>query len=710
MYKKVFLFLSFVSYQLFAYTQNIIFPIDTVFRLEEIEITAFKRSKPVKGLMNGNIDLNISDLQSLPKFLGNVDLFRTMQLMPGVQTNGEIDSGFYVRGGEPGHNLVTIDGANVYNAMHLLGFSSIFNADHIGYTSLKKSYISPDYGGRLGAVVDVKSKDEIVDRFSLTGSIGLISANLSMALPVGKKSSLYLSGRTSYINLVLGLLNNRIDNYKTNYDFQDYNVTFVSKPSEKDNILVNAYLGRDKLHIEENNFQAFGGVEWYNIASSFKYTRKPNSRVSIDNTLFFSYYNNLVSAIQGSNDMSLPSDITDFGYKGKVKVKWLNSFWNVGFDYTRHGVNTQYPNMKNLYSDNGLEKPPTIFTNEYGIYVSNTFFYRNFNFDIGLRYGGVFQTGPYETVEYDYLGNIISERKFGLNDIVSSYSGLEPRISVKYDIDSNIRIISTYCLQRQYVNQVVVSGIGLPTDFWVPASEGIKPQYANSVTLGYFQSLIDDDYEFSIEGYFKDLKNQNEFDGELFDLINQKYELAEHILYGDGKSYGIEFFLKKNHGQLTGWISYTIGKAIRRFDKINEWKYFPAKHDRRHDLSVVANYRLNEKWTFSGVFVYATGNAFTMPTAIYLIGENTINEYGPHNGARLPDYHRLDLSVTYNFKKKKKLESSINLSLYNCYARENTVFMVVRANVSDDNNSINIRPKGQSLYSIIPSISYSLKF
>lgn len=683
---------------------------DSIFRLEEIEIRAERTQKALKGLMEGKIDVDISSLRTLPQFLGNVDLLRTMQLMPGVQTNGEIDSGFYVRGGEPGHNLITIDDATVYGAMHLLGFFSVFNSDHIKNTVLNKSFIAPEYGGRIGASVDIRSKDDIVDRTSFTGGIGLISTQGSLSMPIGKKSSLFISGRTSYLNLILGILNGKIDNYKTNYNFQDYNITYVFEPTYKDKISFNIYYGVDKLNINEQYFQIKGGLDWKNAVSSLKYKRIVSDNISVENKIIFTYYKNYILATMGTNNMGLPSDITDIGYKGALFFYLFGMKWHAGADFISHKVNTQYPDVGELFSDRKNEPPSAIRTFEYGAYISTGISVEKLFFDLGLRYGGVFQTGPYKKKIYDDNGKELYEKTYNLKDIISAYSGFEPRFGLKYEFDSNKRIIASYCFQRQYMNQVIVSGIGLPTDFWVPVSEEIKPQSAHSLTLGYFQSLINDDYEFSIDSYFKRMNDINEFGGELFDMMTQRYVLADHILYGTGYSYGVEFFFKKNRGPFTGWISYTLGKSIRIFDSINNGKPFPAKHDRRHDLSVVANYKLNRNWDFSGVFVYATGNAFTMPESLYLVGGNAINEYGPHNGSRLPDYHRLDLSVNYRFSRKKKIENCINLSLYNCYVRKNTIFVVTRVTSENNGEYLRIRPKGQSLYSIVPSISYSLKF
>ena len=311
------------------------------------------------------------------------------------------------------------------------------------------------------------------------------------------------------------------------------------------------------------------------------------------------------------------------------------------------------------------------------------------DFDLGLRYSGSVQ----------------ESRERGRNESGRFYHGLEPRASLSYQFRPGRRFALSYALQRQYMNQVVVSGIGLPTDFWLPASVSVPAQSANSLSLGYFHSTDDNDFEFSVEGYYKRLLNQLEFSGELFDLVNQTYHVEDHLLYGNGHSYGVEFMLKKNSGRLNGWLSYTLGRSVRSFPDINDGSPFPAKNDRRHDLSLVVNYKLDKHWTFSGVFVYATGNAFTMPVSLYLVGENAVNEYGPHNGARMPAYHRLDLGINFRKTTKRGFERIWNVSLYNAYCRMNPLYATVTQ--KEDGSFVG---KAYGVFPIIPSFSYTLKF
>lgn len=685
---------------------------DSTWQLNEVEVVARKQKKVISGILSGKLELQMSGLKTLPKFLGTTDPLRTMQLMPGVQTAGELNSGIYIRGGEPGHNQILLNGAPIYNAMHLLGFFSIFNSDHFSKSTLLKSYISPDYGGRLAGVLAMQAKDSLTRNFSASGSIGLIASQATLSLPLTSKTSLYLSARTTYINPIVQFIEKSEDNMKIKYDFQDYNLTYVYQPTPSDKLIINGYYGKDNLSIKENLYQAKGGINWRNIASSIQWQGTYSRNRRMEQTLFFSRYDNKIDVTQNEIQIYFPSDITDIGYKGNFQFDFLRSRWTIGADYTYHFTNPQYPIIKQMFGpDSGTEAPGLYRTQEAGAFINyHTDFSSGFSMNIGVRYSGLFHCGEYNEKKYDLLGNEISSLHYKKGELVQFYGGFEPRLSVEYSIESNKRVIFSYGLHRQYMNQVAVSGIGFPTDFWMPASKNILPQRAHALSGGYFQSLFNDTYELSAEVYYKHLNNQTEFDGELFDMINRRYLIEERILRGKGQTYGAELMIKKNAGKLTGWISYSLGWAWRKFPAINEGKAFPSKHDRRHDLSVVANYELNKKWDFSAVFVYATGNAFTMPTALYLIGENAINEYGPHNGARMPAYHRLDLSVNYWFKKSSTRESGLNVSLYNAYARENPVFLGVKIKPDKENKNIRISKTGRSLYSILPSVSYIFKF
>ncbi len=665
---------------------------DSIWKLEEVEVTAGRTRKAITGTMSGRLVLQADALKNLPQFLGTADIIRTMRLMPGVQTTGEGNSGLYIRGAEPSHNLLLLNDAPIYNPMHLMGFFSIFNGSHLNRATLLKSYISPQYGGRLGSTLSIGTRDSLTRRIGAEGNIGLISSQGTLSIPVSRKSSLYLSARGTYLNPILGLFNSAEDGSKLRYGFQDYNLTYIYAPSEKSKIIINGYFGNDKLTIKQNDYQVDAGIQWSNLASSIQWQLNLRKNRRLEQTLFFSEYENKINIDQSGAVIRLPSDIKDMGYKGNYSFYCLKSHWTIGADYTYHQTHPQYPEVDNLYGTSLTSTVEKYKTHETGAYLNcDAALFANMTAHIGLRYSSLFHVSPN-------------------GQLSKYYGGLEPRFSLEYELHTNQKVILSYALQRQYMNQVAVSTLSFPIDFWVPASQNILPQLAHSFSAGYFQSIFNDSYEISVEGYYKRLTNQLEFKGGLFDMINQQYIIEDRLLSGDGYTYGGEWMIKKNKGRLTGWISYTLGWSRRKFPAINNGKFFPAKHDRRHDLSIVTNYRINTKWDCSAVFVYATGSALTVPISVYMIGENAISEYGPHNGARMPAYHRLDLSVNYWFNRGATRESGLNFSLYNAYVRKNPISLGYSIHTDKENKTAELEKRGPGLYRLIPSISYMFKF
>lgn len=686
-------------------------------QLKESTVTNTKSRKSISGLSGGGLNLNMEELKSLPKFMGTNDPLRILQLTPGVQTTAEGNAGIFVRGGEPGHNLILWNEAPIYNASHLLGLFSVFNTGHIGSFKLHKSNIQADYGGRLSSLIEVQSPDAIPTKISVSGDIGLISSQATLTVPVGKKSALYLSGRRTYVGLTLKPLIRKIEGNKEDkmpfdYDFQDYNATFVTTPSPKDKITLNAYWGRDKLNIEDPEHLLRAKINWWNLASSLSWERQWQTNLSTKNTIFMSRYENNLNIRQGSLSARMPSYIQDGGFRSRLTYNIKGVTFNTGIEYTNHTISPQTPFMEISNTILGNSATQLYHTHEASIFLSSRFpIVRYISAEVGLRYAFNFQTGPYDDRTYNNLGQIVHSEHWEKGEIIGFRHRPEPRISVRYTPDGNNSVQISYNRQEQFISLVSISGVGLPTDFWVPASKNIPAQTGDNFSLGYFRSLFNNDYEFSTEAYYRKMDNQMEFKSTLFDLFNQQYILEQSINYGRGQAYGAEFMFKKNTGKFSGWFSYTLGWSKRFFPAIMDGKAFPAKHDRRHDLSLVATYKLNEKWDFSSVFVYATGNAFTLPKSIYMMGGNIVKEYGKYNGARMPAYQRLDISVNYWFFKNKERESGINFSIYNLYRHINPIYTFIIAKPDKwVENQISIKRRNKQLYDIIPSISWTFKF
>lgn len=657
--------------------------------IEEAVVTSSRNEKQVEGIMSGNLRLDAESISGLPKFLGVPDILKTIQLMPGVLASGEMDSGIYIRGGDPGQNLIMLDGATIYAPAHLLGFFSIFNSDHLASATVYKSGIPSRYGSCTSGVIDIGTTDTMTGKAKGTLNIGLISSQGTLAVPLWKNSTLTFSGRDTYINYILKGTAKvmREDTEMPEYGFQDWNITLLTRLDPNNTLKINGYYGHDRLHFMQETYSMLAALKWYNAAASIIWEGTSGERTRNRHILSFSRYSNNISIERDPASIKMPSDITDFSYKGLTELSFRQSRLSFGGSYTFHLSNVQYPIINGLNSlIDDIGRPAPYHTHEFGIFADYSIW---FNFpltlDIGLRYSGA-STGK------------------------RLYTGPEPRFSIRYRPTPQTSLRAAFAIQRQYVNMVSISGMGMPTDYWTPVTDKIRPQISESASLGFSHLLWDSAVEYSIEPYFCLLDNVLEYDGELFDMVNRKYDPEEHVISGKGRNYGIEIMLKKNGGKINGWISYTLSRSERSFPDIMDGAVFPAKHDRTHNLAATASYSPAERWLFSAVFVYATGRTYTPPVGIYLIGENMIQKYGDHNSARMPDYHRLDLSATYNFRQRGRCRHSLNASIYNVYARKNPLYRDLRFNANEDTGTFDMSIKNISLYSIVPSISYTLNF
>lgn len=667
--------------------------------LQEITVTGTPPVKNQTGVSEGKIALTMKTLGQLPRFLGEADPVRTLQLMPGIQTAGEMNAGLYVRGCDPGHNLVLLNGAPVYNPMHMIGLFSIFNADHVSRFSLHHTAGNPLSGGRLGGTLEVTAPDTVATRFGMRAGVGLINAGLSLTLPVSKRSALYLSARRSYINYMLELMNTDASDFTLDYRLTDYNATYVWQPDEKNNITVNFYQGGDKLNIDDPRSNIHAQTRWANLAASLSAETRLARGKRLEQTLYYARFTNRIGLEQVSQLLQLPSSLWEAGYKGALHTRGATSSRRMGITYGFRDLDPQHP----VIDGQAPVAMQSLFrTHETALFYGwKQYLGDRFSADASLRYTVFAQTGPYTRLFFDASDRPTGSYHKEKNRLVKVWHGAEPTVNLLYDLTPRDRLAASYELRRQYIHQVALSGIGFPIDFWVSASKYIPPQRMQSVTLGYFRDIRQGAWRFSAQLYGRLLANQAEFGGELFDMINQRFYFEEHLLFGKGRSYGAEFQLRKTAGALTGWISYTVGRSQRSFAGIEAGRWFDARHERRHDLSVVAAYRLSPRWELSSAFVYATGNSFTMPEKIMFINEKPVLHYGPYNGAKLAPYHRLDVSAQWT-----RGRSGVNISLYNAYARKNPVFLWVKVHQIPETGKMRIHKYGKSFYHLLPSVSY----
>jgi outer membrane receptor protein involved in Fe transport len=681
--------------------------------LEEVVVSARRRDNNVKTPQMGKIDLSVQKIKSVPVLLGEVDLLKTLQLLPGVRNAGEGNTGLYVRGGGPDQNLIMLDDAIVYNTGHLFGFFSIFNSDAIKNISLIKGSMPAQYGGRLSSVLDVAMKEGNMKKFEGEGGIGLISSRLSLQGPIVKdESSFIISARRTYIDvLTKPLIPKTSDFYGSGYYFYDLNTKVNYKFSDKDRIYLSGYFGRDVFAFKNSERSFKADIPWGNSTATLRWNHVFNQKLFANTTLVYNDYKFSFGAAQNDFELKLSSGIRDWNAKldfdyfasPKHKLKF-------GGLYTYH---TFVPNVL-TGSQGDTEFEPNNdnkkYAGEAALYVQDDWVISDkININAGVRYSRFAQLGPYTIYDRDADGNRTDSTPYGKGKAIKTYGGFEPRFTVRYSIDDETSVKAGVARNLQYIHLVSNAGSTLPTDLWVPSTYRVKPQISWQYAAGYFRNFSNNDYETSIEVYYKDMENQIEYGEGYTPSLNDP---ESEFVFGKGWSYGAEFFINKLRGKFTGWIGYTLSWTWRKFDDLNDGEKYFAKYDRRHDISVVAMYELNKRWKFSGVFVYGSGNATTLPERFYFVDGVLTQEYSKINQYRLPAYHRMDLSATFtpNQKPDKKLQQSWVFSLYNAYSRLNPYFIYFDQEGSPYDESLAVEARKVSLFPIIPAVTWNFKF
>jgi hypothetical protein len=680
---------------------------------QEIVISSKKRDANIKNAQMGQIDLSMSRAKSVPVIFGEVDPLKILQLYPGVSNAGEGNSGLYVRGGGPDQNLILLDDAVVYNSGHLFGFFSIFNGDAIKNTSLIKGGMPAQYGGRLSSVLDISMKEGNLDKYQVEGGIGSIASRFSVQGPIQKeKASFMLSGRRTYIDaLAKPFIKKESQFYGSGYYFYDFNAKFNYRFSSKDRLYLSGYFGRDRFDFVNNKRQFDVEVPWGNSTLSARWNHVFHKKLFMNTTAVYNDYQFSLGALQNSFNFVLSSGIRDLNLKTDLdhyltpehKLKY-------GALFTYHRLS---PSVASGRQDSVLFLPnnaQTKFANEYGLYAQDDWEVNNkLKINYGLRWSAFQQLGPYTNYKTDADGNRLDSTSYASNQSVITYGGLEPRLTMRYALNDETSIKGSVSRNRQYLHLVSNAGTTLPTDVWVPSTLRVKPQLSWQYAAGVFKNFNDNAFETSIEVYYKSMQNQIEYREGFTPSIKDP---EEEFVFGRGWSYGTELFINKTKGKFTGWIGYTLAWTWRKFPDLNQGNKYPAKYDRRHDLSVVGIYELNQKWKLSSVFVYATGNATSLPEKFYLIEGVLTQQFSRINQYRLAPYHRLDLSATYapTPKKERKWKHSWVFSLYNVYSRQNPYFLYYNQTGSAFAGTLEVQAKQVSLFPVIPSVTYNFKF
>ncbi|MFT4770398.1 MAG: hypothetical protein ACI9CP_000140 [Cryomorphaceae bacterium] len=685
--------------------------------LQTVEITAEKANENVSNLEIGVERMDIKMVKGIPQFMGEVDIIRSIQLLPGVSTVGEGATGFNVRGGNIDQNLILLDEATVFNSSHLFGFFSIFNADAVKDLTLYKGGVPARYGGRLSSVLDVRQKEGNSKKFEGNAGIGLVSSRLMLEGPIIKdKMSFMVAGRRSYGDLLLPIFNE--DFRGDQLFFYDVNAKLNYKIDDKNRIYASAYFGADRFRFGDD-FESY----WGNNTATVRWNHLFNPRLFSNFSAIYSDYEYSLGVPEGVNAFEWEAGIrntalkADFSFFPNIKntIEFGAQATNYAFSPGRAaGLGDESIfNVVEVQGENALEV---------AAYIGNKQIINDrLSVEYGLRYSHFMNYGERDVFLYENDNPtsdqaIIDTVNFSSGEVIADFGGLEPRFAINYTFSERSSIKAGYNRMRQYVQLVSNTTAATPVDIWTPAGKYVEPSIADQISVGYFRNFDDNMYQASVEVYYKDYQNLLDYKDNAQLLLNNSLETE--LLQGVGRAYGLEFQVEKVKGRMTGWVSYTLSRSELQVDGINRNDWYVSNYDKTHDVSVVAQFKLNDKWNFGGNFAFMTGRPITYPDSRYVFEGIVVPNYTNRNGARTQAYHRLDLSATLVPDKKDKVffffnrpdtwESSWTFSLYNAYGRRNPYSIFFRQN---ENNPAQTEAVRLSIFgSVIPGITYNLKF
>jgi hypothetical protein len=687
--------------------------------LETVVISAEKKERISEDSRMSTIDIPIDQIKNIPALLGEKDVLKVVQLMPGVQKGGEGSTGFYVRGGGPDQNLIILDDAPVYNANHLFGFFSLFNGDALKSLELTKGGFPARYGGRLSSVLEMRMKDGNKEKVTGEVGVGLISSRFTVEGPVQKgKSSFLISGRRTYIDILMQpFIIAAADGEGTGgYYFYDFNAKYHHIIDDKNKLYVSGYFGKDKFYFRElsgGGDASKGSFKWGNATGTLRWNHIHNDKTFSNTSFIFTNY-------QFGIDFTEESDNDDYfvtlKYRSGIRdfiLKYDLDFIPNPKHYIRIGASSNFHRFKpsaivikasdEFNEENEAEK---IFSSENGLYVEDDMTITNkFKVNAGIR------LSHYHVLDTGYIRP-------------------EPRLSMRYMISKDISAKASYATMNQYLMLLSNTGAGLPTDLWVPATKNLLPQKSQQVAAGLAKDLPKHNLMVSLEGYYKWMNNTLAYrDGASFLQLGEAANAEplnweKNVTNGKSWSYGMELFIQRKFGRLTGWIGYTLSYTKMQFDELNGGKEFWARFDRRHDGSLVLIYKLNDNVTLSGTWVYGTGQAISLPLATFPAethwpnfgggsigqdyGNNAAEDYGDRNSFRMKPYHRLDVGIQWH-KQKETCERTFELGLYNAYSRRNPYYYYLDTYYDGTTGSTRTDLKQISLFPILPSVSWTWK-
>jgi len=680
---------------------------------DEVLIESEDLTAKVNQVQMSSTKLDIKTMQNIPAIFGEVDIIKVLQFLPGIQSGTEGTAGFFVRGGSADQNLILLDDAVIYNASHLGGLFSVFNPDAVKSMEVFKGNFPARYGGRLSSVLDITMKEGNNQNYNVSGGLGLISSRLTVEGPIQKdKSSFLLSGRRTYLDLFTGIINEANKNtpdYQPlpGYYFWDVNLKGNVDLGPRDRLFVSGYYGKDVFNFTDQTLSF--NLNWGNLMGAVRWNHLFTDKLFMNTSLVFTDYrydiNNKFAEFTASlfskiQDWALKSSL-DFFPSPKHQIKF-------GAEYTYHTFTPSgFSATSSADDDFKLGFTQSLYGSEASIYANHDWDATpRLKLNYGLRLSGFVGKGG------------------------ATYGGLEPRVAARFKLNTNLALKASYARMYQYIHLVSSSTVTLPTDVWYPSTQRVRPQYSDQLVLGLSQVWPKQGLSLTVEGYYKWLSNQLEYreNAQIFANVN----LDEEFVFGRGTSYGAEVLFEKTKGKFTGWVSYTLSWTDRTFADINGGQTFPFRYDRRHNASIVLNYSPTDRWTFTVAWTYRTGEAITLPSSRFLMNDlagirSTGLSFDPNGGVlfnpglivpvyqernsfRMPDYHRLDLSVTYNFKPKKHFEHSLNFSVYNAYNRANPFFLYFDTVTNDQDIPTGFEAKVVALFPALPSFTWNFKF
>jgi outer membrane receptor for ferrienterochelin and colicin len=699
------------------------FRLETNVELQTVEISAKKQDRIENRTQMSQTTIPIAQIKKIPALLGEVDVLKALQLLPGVQGGSEGQNGLYVRGGSPDQNLILLDGVPVYNVSHLGGFFSVFNGDAIKNVTLTKGGFPARFGGRLSSILEIDMKEGNMKEFHGEGGIGIITSRLMLEGPIVKdKASFMISGRRSYLDIFARpLIKSAFNQDNPNggdigfdLQFYDVNAKVNWKVNEKHRLFLSAYTGTDVFGSELKTFEtnkidynkAIFDLNWGNITTAFRWNWLVSNKLFANTTMTYSRFkfNTLAGYeqnIRGKIDQasgSYTSSIEDWA--GKMEFDYSPTPMHrirFGASVTYHtyvpGVFQVKASIDSFKQDLTLGSDKTFSTEPYA-YIEDDMQFGSLKANLGVHFGGFAVQGVF-------------------------YPSIQPRLGLNYLLSNNLSIKASFATMQQNINLLTNEGVGLPTDLWVPSTKRIVPQQSWQAALGVAKT-IKDEYEVSIEGFYKNMKNLISFkEGASF--FGRQNNWEDKITQGNGKSYGLEFFVQKKEGKTTGWVGYTLSWNLRKFDELNSGIEFPFKFDRRHDFKVIVSHQFTKRFSFTGTWVYGTGNALTLPTNVFTIPnanaqidypyaqEYEVATSGERNAYRMPSYHRMDINFEWT-KKKKRHTRTWTFGAYNAYNRANPFAVLPSTRYNEKTQKTERYYRQLSIFPIIPSFAYNFKF